>query len=197
MSAVSVATPSMSTSSRGMRRMTRGSPLRFRTTPVATSPAASPASVPSTIRGKTLLVPVESGSSGTSPQPLATTRFVPSPPSVTITAAPRSRRRCAASVESLAWPRTGIESGDRVKHDAAVAAARSTMPYVSGRYATWLTLAASSPSNTRRTILIFSLLSNVEPWATRRRMSLPDAGFAMIPTKVRSVTGAGKTPASD
>ncbi len=66
--------------------MTRGEPGRLRATPVATSPAASPAKVPSTMRGKTLLVPVETGTSGTSPQPLATARLVPSPPSVMIAA---------------------------------------------------------------------------------------------------------------
>lgn len=31
-------------------------------------------------------------------------------------------------------------------------------------------------------MLIFSLLSNVDACATRRRMSFPEAGFAMMPT---------------
>src|SRR5215475_13832828 len=44
------------------------------------------------------------------------------------------------------------------------------------------TPAASSPSNTRRTMFTFSLLLNTEPCATRRRMSLPEDGFAIIPT---------------
>ena len=54
------------------------------TCPVASLPAAIPAKVPSVILGNTLLVPVEIGSIGTDPQPFATTRLVPSPPSVTI-----------------------------------------------------------------------------------------------------------------
>ena len=52
--------------------------------PVATSAVAIPASVPSTMRGKTLFVPVEIGIRGTSRQPLATIRLVPSPPRVTM-----------------------------------------------------------------------------------------------------------------
>src|SRR5262245_33647843 len=48
----------------------------------------------------------------------------------------------------------------------------------------------SRPIRTRRTMLIFSLLSNVEPCATSRRMSFPEAGLAMIPTEViRQVIG--------
>ena len=52
--------------------------------PVAITPAARPAMVPSVMLGNTLLVPVEMGTSGTSPHSLATARFVPSPPSVTM-----------------------------------------------------------------------------------------------------------------
>src|SRR5215467_14047187 len=44
------------------------------------------------------------------------------------------------------------------------------------------TPAASNPSNTRRTMFTFSLLLNTEPCATRRRISLPEDGFAIIPT---------------
>src|SRR5712691_7271378 len=44
------------------------------------------------------------------------------------------------------------------------------------------TPAASSPSNTRRTMFTFSLLLNTDPCATRRRMSFPEDGLAIMPT---------------
>ena len=84
-SALSFGTPLTRTSNRGARHR---APLPAR--PLATSPAAMPATVPSRKVGKTLLVPVEIGTRGTVPHPLATTRLVPSPPSVMIQPAPIS-----------------------------------------------------------------------------------------------------------
>ena len=46
----------------------------------AIRPAAVPATVGSTMKGKTLLVPVEIGNNGTSLQPKTKSRCVPSPP---------------------------------------------------------------------------------------------------------------------
>jgi len=60
------------------------------------------------MKGKTLFVPVEMGSRGTSPHVFATARFVPSPPSVTMHAAPRSFKALAARVESSWVPSSGI-----------------------------------------------------------------------------------------
>src|SRR5512146_2950226 len=43
---------------------------------------------------------------------------------------------------------------------------------------------ARRPVRTRRTMFTFSLLSTTEPIATSRRMSLPDEGLAMMPTRL-------------
>ena len=58
--------------------------------PLATTPAARPARVPSIMVGKTLLVPVEMGTRGIRPQLFATARLVPSPPRVTRQSTPIS-----------------------------------------------------------------------------------------------------------
>ena len=47
--------------------------------PLANAPAAKPATVASAWNGKTLLVPTASGTSGAPLQPVATSRWVPSP----------------------------------------------------------------------------------------------------------------------
>ncbi len=100
--AMSSISPSTYTSSRLLVAHTSS----VRTAPVATAPAARPASVPSTICGNTLFVPVETGTSGVSPQPRATTLFVPSPPSVTMQDTSCSFMRQAARVEPR-WSSTG------------------------------------------------------------------------------------------
>src|SRR5438270_335440 len=46
---------------------------------------------------------------------------------------------------------------------------------------------ASRPRSTRRTIAVFSLLSKTVPRATRRRISRPEAGLAMMPTSGRDI----------
>ena len=66
----------MRSATRFARRLT----VSTGTAPVATSAAATPAVVPSTADGNTLFVPVEIAISGTSGQPVATSRHVPSPP---------------------------------------------------------------------------------------------------------------------
>ena len=75
--------------------------------PVATRPAASPATVASSIWAKALLVPVESGASGTSPHADATTRLVPSPPRTTSSRTPSPTSASVAVTESAAPPVSG------------------------------------------------------------------------------------------
>jgi hypothetical protein len=82
-----------------------------------------PATVPSSIRGKTLFVPVESATSGASSQPFTNARLVPSPPSVTTTAHPASRIRSAARVVSMALAVRGISTSAKL----ASASRRSNM----------------------------------------------------------------------
>ena len=105
-SAVSRSSSSINISIRFERRQT--SPRS--SAPEARAPAAMPARVPSMFDGNTLFVPVEIGTSGTSPQPLATTRFVPSPPSVTMQSTPCSAIVRAAFVEAPWWSATGIST---------------------------------------------------------------------------------------
>ena len=102
--AISAGSSSTRTSSRLQRVIAASKP----SSPAATDPAAIPASVPSTICGNTLFVPVEIGTIGTSPAPLATTRFVPSPPSVTMHPAPSEAIIRAASVEPSWWSTRGM-----------------------------------------------------------------------------------------
>ncbi len=75
-------------------------PRRCDTAPVASMPAAAPASVGSTSSGKTLFVPVEIGITGTDGHPRATARFVPSPPSTMTAAHPISPIARAAAIVS-------------------------------------------------------------------------------------------------
>ena len=70
--------------------------------PAASRPAAAPAVVASSMVGKALLVPVESGISGASSQPLANARLVPSPPSTSTAAAPLSSRAASSVSAALA-----------------------------------------------------------------------------------------------
>ena len=70
------------------------------TVPEATSPAAIPAVVPSTITGKTLLVPVEMATIAISREPLATARLVPSPPRVMTQLTPSAAMAAAARTVS-------------------------------------------------------------------------------------------------
>jgi hypothetical protein len=105
-SALSRAPPSTATSSCLARRTSSSPPSR----PVATRPVARPATVASRSSGKALLVPVDSAHSGMSPQCLATTRWVPSPPRTTIAATCRSAMASTASAESRASSRSAISS---------------------------------------------------------------------------------------
>ena len=117
------ATNGLSKTTASIRAMSTGTPFRNTARrferytesvpayPWATAPAASPAIVPSRKKGKTLFVPVEMGSRGTFPQLLATMRFVPSPPSVTMHPAPASARAAAALQESSCVAVSSISSG--------------------------------------------------------------------------------------
>ena len=53
---------------------------------------------------------------------------------------------------------------------------------MSGMTSTRSTPTDTSPANTRLSVFDFSWLDTTRPWATSRRMSLPAAGLAMIPT---------------
>ena len=93
----------------------------------ATSPAAIPATVGSTGSAKALFVPAGIGRSGVSPAPAATSRFVPSPPSVTMTPTPAAVIARAARVVSA-----GESSARSIAGSTAMpgdsAAAPVTMP---------------------------------------------------------------------
>jgi hypothetical protein len=49
-----------------------------------------------------------------------------------------------------------------------------------------------SPSMTLRTVFTFSQSGTTRPWATSRRMSLLAAGFAIIPTRPKSIPPVSK-----
>ena len=167
------------------------------TSPVASRAAAVPATVASHISGKALLVPVDSGSSGTWPHVAAAARTVPSPPSVTITAAPRARialtsARVSSAVPVSASSSTNSSSGRRPSLARRLASARATPPATpipSVDSSARSTPAAPAAASNRSTMLVFSTLGNTEACATRRRMSRPDIGFATIPTVDPGTTG--------
>ena len=168
------------------------------TRPVASRPAAVPATVASHISGKALLVPVDRGSSGTSSQVAAAARTVPSPPRTTITPAPRARiattsARVSSAVPVSASSSTNSRSGRRPALARRFASARTTppatpMPSVETRARS--TPAAPAAASSRTTMLVFSAFGNTEACATRRRMSRPDIGLATIPTVEPGTTGS-------
>ena len=145
---------------------------------------------PPTSPGNALLVPVDRGSSGTSPLSAAAARTVPSPPSTTITPAPRARiaatsARVSSAVPVSALSSTNSSAGRRPALARRFARPRATppatpMPSVEIRARS--TPAAPAAASSRSTMLVFSALGNTEACATRRRMSRPDIGLATIPT---------------
>jgi hypothetical protein len=192
-SALSRAPPSTATSSCLARRTSSSPPSR----PVATRPVASPATVASRSSGKALLVPVDSAHSGMSPQCLATTRWVPSPPRTTIAATCRSAMASTASAESRASSRSAISStsssGRRWAARCPVRPLRWRWrlwerPEPAGIMTTRPTPTAPSPAMSRCTIAPFSALSNTEAPVTSRRTSRPDAGLATTPTLTVTMT---------
>ena len=176
--AMSRRSPSTDTSSIGREQVTElGS-----TAPVASTPAASPAMVPSTRIGNTLLVPVETGTSGTDSCADATARLVPSPPRVTMQAAPLSVIALAARIESRSRPTIGTSRLSNSIAPACSEAAALARPAESGMAITLPTPAANSPASMRSTIFTFSSSGTNRPLATSRLMSLPAAGFTIRPT---------------
>ena len=132
--------------------------------------------------GKTLFVPVDMGTRGTPPDPLATALLVPSPPRVTMHDTPMSAIALAARVESPSPPSIAISSISASSPvGEPLVAAWHSMP-VSGIITTRSAGVAASPARTRRRVFTFSLFGTNRPCATRRLMSLPAAGFAMMPT---------------
>jgi hypothetical protein len=185
-SALSRRSPTV-TSSRLARRTSPSPPSR----PVATSPVARPATVASRSSGKALLVPVDSAHRGRSPQWRATTRQVPSPPSTTIAATPRSAMARTAAAESPASSRTAMSStsssGRGRSASRPVRPRRwrwrlAETPEAAGIITTRSTPAAPSPAMSRWTMAPFSALSNTDAPVTSRRTSRPDAGLATTPT---------------
>ena len=155
------------------------------TLPDATSPAAIPAVVPSTITGKTLLVPVEMATMGMSQEPLATARLVPSPPRVITQPTSCSAIAAAARTVSPSLYRADMRSSSTSTERCGSSAALCTRWELSGMASTWSTPTDCRPSNARRTMFTFSQSGTTRPWATRRRISLLAAGFAIIPTRLK------------
>ena len=155
------------------------------TVPDATSPAAIPAVVPSTITGNTLLVPVEMATIAIPRQPLATARFVPSPPSVMTQFTPWSAMAAAARTVSPSLNRAVICSKSTSTDRWGSSAARRTRCELSGMASTRSMPTDCRPSSARRTMFTFSQSGTTLPWATSRRMSLLAAGFAIIPTNAK------------
>ncbi|CAG9197585.1 hypothetical protein PSAB6_180132 [Paraburkholderia sabiae] len=172
------------------------------TTPDATSAPAMPATVASRMSGNALLVPVDSVSNGTPPQCAATARCVPSPPSTAISSTPSHTMcavpACVSATESVMGRSTNSTSGQRsvLPVAACVSSARSSSaatPVRSRKVSTRSTPSAPSPAIRRTTILAFSAVGNTDACVVRRRMSRPDAGFAITPT----VMGDGTEVVSD
>ena len=174
------------------------------TRPVANRPAASPVTVASRRSGKTLLVPVDrvaSGIPGTAP---ATTRWVPSPPSTTISRAPAAAIARAAVTLSSAPSCSGMSTNSSRGHGGSrcawwVRTARITpalMPVASGIISTRVTPSWPSGPSRRWIMLAFSAVGNTEALAVRRRMSRPEAGLATMPTTISGVAaeGTGRFP---
>ena len=196
-SARSGSAPGRSTISTGSRRSPSGPAC-----PVATKPVAIPATVVSRISGKTLLVPVDSAQIGTSPQALATTRCVPSPPSTTIAATPSAHIRSTARWLSAAVEVIGMSSSWNAGNGAPILASRAVRPASwrrsaldnpspAGIISVRCTPAAPSPARSRNTIPALSAFPNTDAPATSRRMSRPEAGLATIPTHASADTRKG------
>ena len=182
----------MATSTRAMSRISPSTKISRRllamvvssreTFSHATTPAASPAIVPSTISGNTLLVPVDTATNGMFREPLATARFVPSPPSVIRHPTSMSAIMPAARVESRSSLKTGISRNSTESEKLVLSRAPRPRAAMSGIMTTRSTPTASRPAKIRLSMFTFSWLGTNRPWATSRRMSLPAAGFAIMPT---------------
>jgi hypothetical protein len=165
---------------------------------VASSPAAVPATVASHISGKALLVPVDSGSRATSPLVADAARTVPSPPSSTITPAPRSRMAATSDRVSWAVPVSASSSTNSTDgHRGAPARRRSrarttppATPMPSVDMSTVSTPVAPAAAMRRNTMFVFSALGNTEACATSLRMSRPDIGLATMPMVEPGTTGS-------
>ena len=126
------------------------------TSPLATTPAARPATVPSSIAGKTLLVPVEIGTMGTQPTLFAAARLVPSPPRVTMQPTPASTIISVALTVSDSSPRTAMSRRSVRSPSGAESMALRARPTRSGIRTARSTPVAANPAITRRIVLIFS-----------------------------------------
>jgi hypothetical protein len=125
---------------------------------------------------------------GTSPHAPATNRCVPSPPRTTMALAPAATicvvpRTVSAGPSSTCMSRNTTfgprSSGLRV---ASARRTRSAIPPRSGIIRMLVTPVTPSAEISRVMMLHFSAIVKTPPRATRRRMSRPEAGLAMIPT---------------
>ena len=164
------------------------------TAPVATSPAAEPATVASTQSGKTLFVPVLSGTSGAAGQASATSRHVPSPPSTTRQPTPSCDMAAAAVPLSWRLSVSGVSSS--VHSTSRPSRARRPSCWRSGITTILSAPASTAPMATRRMMDTFVASEVTVAWATSRRTSLPALGLAMMPTVATgtSVPGAHRGP---
>ncbi len=157
-----------------------------------------PATVASHISGKALFVPVDRGSSGTSPLATDAARTVPSPPSSTTTPAPRARiaatsARVSAAVPVIASISTNCSDGQRGAPARRRSAARTTppaTPMASVDISTVSTPVAPAAARSRSAMFVFSALGKTDAWATSLRMSRPDMGLATMPTVDPGTTGS-------
>ncbi len=171
------------------------------TAPVATSPAASPATVGSKARGKELLVPVEMATTGMSRQVCATRLLVPSPPSTMMTPTPASIMSSTATNVSVgvpvrAWSRKCTVGQPSAERREQARASPADTPERSVMEITSVTPARASPVISRVSTLTLSWAVTADPWATSRRTSRPDAGLATTPT-VGPLLFMAKPPGSD
>jgi hypothetical protein len=105
-----------------------------------------------------VLVPVDSAHSGMSPQCLATTRWVPSPPRTTIAATCRSAMASTASAESRASSRSAISS---TSSSGRRWAARCPVRPLRWRWRLWERPEPAGIMTTRPTLTV------TMPWGTR------------------------------
>ena len=164
------------------RLVRRGRPRRSPPAPVATSPAAHPADVPSTHRWEDVV-----GARGDGDQRGARPADAPRRGTCRRRRV-RPRRRLRPPVSAVAAPTVSwrepvsasVEHLDRSVRDHRPA--RAPIRLVSGATTTSSTPASSAASITRRTIPTLAMSDVWLAAATRRRMSLPASGLTMMPT---------------
>ena len=160
----------------------RGAHASGSTTPLASNPAAAPATVGSVRLGNTLFVPVDIGTSVASGQTPAIVRLVPSPPSVTSTLTSRARIASTARIVSVGEtvaPTSTISISASMRRSVSAPVA---MPNGSAMATIRVAPAVTAPMTARAIRLRLSSVVDTAPRAATRRTSRPETGLAMIPT---------------